>query len=111
MRQFNYWHDPTPLWAFDRLRETRYVDHPYNDDEEDPQIDAADILNHPVENTDDPLLIPDFVESLDDQMAQGPLHAVCVPLRTNISTALTAITDLVIGVGSLGRMSYIRQNP
>ena len=60
------------------MREKRYIDHAYNDKEEEQHIDSADVLNHPVENTDDPLLIPDFVESRDDQMAQGSLYEMYV---------------------------------
>ncbi|KAI1785559.1 hypothetical protein LXA43DRAFT_1115141, partial [Ganoderma leucocontextum] len=73
---FNYWHDPSPLWSFDRLRESRYVDHVYSDTDEEPSINLAEILNHPMDNVDDPLVNPDFVESAEDQMAQGPLHSI-----------------------------------
>ena len=60
------------------MREKRYIDHVYNENEEDQDVDPADVLNHPVENTDDPLLVLDYVESPDDQMAQGSLHEMYV---------------------------------
>ena len=74
--QFNYWNDPTPLWSFDRLRETRYIDHVYNDHDEDQTVKAGDVLNHPVENTEDPLLVPDFIASPEDEDAEGALYAM-----------------------------------
>ncbi|KAI0762326.1 hypothetical protein C8Q74DRAFT_143012 [Fomes fomentarius] len=73
---FNYWHDPTPLWSSDRLRETRYVEVTYNDSEGDCDVYSVDILNHPVENTDDPLTVPEYIESTDDRNARGLLQAI-----------------------------------
>lgn len=71
------------------MREKRYIDHVYNENEEDQDVDPADVLNHPVENTDDPLLVPDYVESLDDQMAQGSLHEMYVPHLSQVVFRLT----------------------
>ena len=77
------------MWSFDKVREKRYIDHVYNENEEDQDVDPADVLNHPVENTDDPLLVPDYVESLDDQMPQGSLHEMYVPHLSQVVFRLT----------------------
>ncbi|RPD59323.1 hypothetical protein L226DRAFT_548402 [Lentinus tigrinus ALCF2SS1-7] len=73
---FNYWHDSTPLWSFDRLRESRYVDVAYTDSEENPTVDPASILNHPLDIADDPLTLPDYVETDADRGADSSLHAI-----------------------------------
>ncbi|PIL29997.1 hypothetical protein GSI_07908 [Ganoderma sinense ZZ0214-1] len=73
---FNYWHDPSPLWSFDRLRESRYVDHVYSDADEMPNVSPSEVLNHHTDIVEDPLVNPDFIESEEDRMAQGPLHAI-----------------------------------
>ncbi|RDX45005.1 hypothetical protein OH76DRAFT_1457767 [Lentinus brumalis] len=73
---FNYWHDPTPLWSFDRLRESRYAEVAYNDSEEHLLVDPASILNHPLDIADDPLILFDYVETDDDKEADTSLHAI-----------------------------------
>ncbi|KAI0757703.1 hypothetical protein C8Q80DRAFT_1091665 [Daedaleopsis nitida] len=73
---FKYWHDSTPLWSFDRLRESRYVDTVYSDGEHDEDVRPGDILNHPIENTDDPLILPEWVESVDDKHAQDSVQKI-----------------------------------
>ncbi|KAI0735979.1 hypothetical protein C8Q76DRAFT_766166 [Earliella scabrosa] len=73
---FNYWHDPTPLWSFERLREARYVELVYSDAEEDQDVNPADILNHAVENTEDPLSVPEYIEQPGDKRARGSLQAI-----------------------------------
>ncbi|KAM5542294.1 hypothetical protein V8D89_004167 [Ganoderma adspersum] len=73
---FNYWHDPSPLWSYDRLRDSRYVDHVYSDADEEQNVNPSEVLNHPMDNAEEPLVNPDFIESAEDRMAQGPLHAI-----------------------------------
>ena len=84
--QFNYWHDPTPLWSFERLREARYVELVYSDAEEDQDVNPADILNHAVENTEDPLGVPEYIEQPGDKRARGSLQAMydVLPLTRHV---------------------------
>ncbi|TBU41129.1 hypothetical protein BD309DRAFT_868889 [Dichomitus squalens] len=73
---FNYWHDPSSLWSFDRLREVRYGDPVFTDADEPSRHPPHVILNHPVENMDDPLVSPEFVPSAEDLNAEGPLQTI-----------------------------------
>ncbi|KAI0716121.1 hypothetical protein C8T65DRAFT_707355 [Cerioporus squamosus] len=73
---FNYWHDSTPLWSFDRLRESRYAEVVCNDSEEPLSVDPASILNHPLDIADDPLILLDYMETDADKTAESSLHAI-----------------------------------
>ncbi|KAI0770883.1 hypothetical protein BD413DRAFT_613421 [Trametes elegans] len=73
---FRYWHDPSPLWSTDRLREAHFLEPQYNDAEEDQLIDATQLLNHPVDYTENPLASPQFVPIHEDIRAMEPLKSI-----------------------------------
>ena len=80
--QFKYWHDSSPLWSLDRLRETHYPTSAYNDFEEDPYVDPAVVLNHPLEG------FPDTTEYSHMHMheavdAERSLEHMCVLLPSS----------------------------
>ncbi|KAI0353281.1 hypothetical protein OH77DRAFT_1407600 [Trametes cingulata] len=73
---FRYWHDPTQLWSIERLREAQYPELTYNDAEEDHSVDAARLLNHPLENPANPLSGTRYVKSSQDLLANEPLRSI-----------------------------------
>ncbi|KAI0653783.1 hypothetical protein C8Q70DRAFT_1059002 [Cubamyces menziesii] len=73
---FRYWHDPASLWSTERLREAHYVDQPYNDADEDQFVDPEKLLNHPVENTENPLVTPLYIETCEDSFAPEHLKPI-----------------------------------
>ena len=48
----------------------------YSDADEEQNVNPSEVLNHPMDDAEEPLVNPYFIESAEDRMAQGPLHAM-----------------------------------
>ncbi|KAL1937671.1 hypothetical protein VTO73DRAFT_12946 [Trametes versicolor] len=73
---FRYWHDSTPLWSTERLREAHYLEKPYNDADEDAYVDPSRLLNHPAEDTANPIESSQYFETNEDQCAKGAIRSI-----------------------------------
>ena len=62
------------------LKETRFLEVPYDDSVEAQDVDPATIINHPLLSTDELFTAHDFVETDADMQADASIRSMWVPI-------------------------------